>query len=82
MNVLTLPLRTHLSFIPALRSDRPCVFCLGPKPDFACERCAAMMHGDCYFSELGTDSEKIDIQVVNQEEFPTGDIFLCQGCRS
>jgi hypothetical protein len=41
-----------------------------------------MMHGDCYFSELATNSEKIDIQLVNQEDFPTVGIFLCQGCRS
>jgi hypothetical protein len=40
------------------------------------------MHGDCYFSALAPDREKIDIQLVNQEDFPTVGIFLCPGCRS
>lgn len=66
---------------PTAPAGLPCCVCRQPKPDLACERCGIPLHGDCHFSELATDREKIDIQLVDQEDHLTI-LFLCQGCRS
>jgi hypothetical protein len=73
----------HGQFIPARQPGRPCVICLAPHPDFCCERCGALFHGDCHYRHAATEDERDRILTVPQD-WPGVKpmIMLCSGCRS